>query len=148
MLERVSSAAAGVGTSLLERIGPGVVWLITPAPSKARLRCVEAAGQGGAGVERRRPLGLQWSWCPPASRGTAPLGVGPSVYSVRESARLSEPGAAHSSKVGESVWGSARQPAACPENLFCKVERETEAQRGEGGAQGHSFSWAGGLERT
>lgn len=44
---------------MLERIGPGVVWLITPAPSKARLRRVEAAGQGGAGVERGRPLGLQ-----------------------------------------------------------------------------------------
>lgn len=107
MLERVSSAAAGVGTSLPERIGRGV-WQTTPAPSKVGLRRMEAAGQGGAGVERGRPLGLHWGWWPPASRGTALLRLGPSAASVPESTRLSE--------VGRSLVRG--HPLTWPENLF------------------------------
>lgn len=133
MLERVSSAAAGLGASLLERGGQGV-WLITPTPSKGKLRRMEAAGAGCAGVERGRPLGLPWGWCPPACRGAAPLGVGPSAYCPGERAIVGTWSAALIGSREISVWGSAHQPTAWPENLFCKVGRETEAQRGEGGA--------------
>lgn len=98
-------ATAGLGASLLERVGQGV-WLITPTPSKAKLRRMEAAGAGGAGVERGRPLGLPWGWCPPACRGAAPLGVGPSAYCPGERAIVGTWSAALIG-IGKSLCGAS-----------------------------------------
>nr|XP_038947713.1 E3 ubiquitin-protein ligase RNF4 isoform X2 [Rattus norvegicus] len=81
---------------------------------------MEAAGAGCAGVERGRPLGLPWGWCPPACRGAAPLGVGPSAYCPGERAIVGTWSAALIGSREISVWGSAHQPTAWPENLFCK----------------------------
>lgn len=136
MSERVSSAAAGVATSSLERLGRGV-WLITPAPSKARPRRMEATGQGDAGAERgaraasRPGMGSEPARSPLAEPRLS--GWGPLPTLSGRARGLSDPGAAHSSDVGKCPCSAPLASlAAWPENLFCKVGRETEAPGGEG----------------
>lgn len=87
---------------MLERVGCGVC-LVTPAPSKTRLRRMEAESQGSAGgFSTCSGVGARQSRIVRSARNRASRGRAPSAYSAPESARMWEPGAAFASEIGKS----------------------------------------------